>query len=545
MRVGELKLDSEYKKIHNTKYADSKELGLKILIAYIALSTIWLMVSELYLNTLSKLLFLTIVPIVIYVFFISKLKQYEKLEYSIIDESFVEKKDFDTINKRYLELECQVKSLSERDQLTGLLNRYSFAKEVDDYIKRCKDSAAGFAIIYIDIDNFNLINDSLGHGCGDQLLKQLSKRLKKLIGSTDRLGRLGGDEFILLLNSTSMEYIKEFSERILNTIRQSMAINDNEVFVTGSIGVSCFPKDGDDFLTLLKNSDTATIHSKNTGRDKYSIYNHNLKNKALKNAHMINQLRYALENEEFVLHYQPQIDMKTGKLYGVEALIRWIHPKAGFVPPMDFIPFAEETGFIYEIEKWVIAKAYKQRSIWAQRYNSDIFMSVNLSGKSIMDDKTVDVISKVISSDPRSIDFFELEVTETAIMENLEIALSTLERIKSLGIEIALDDFGTGYSSLTYLEKLPIDVLKIDQAFTNSISTGKENLASDTEIIVKSVIALANDLNLRTVVEGVETIQQLEFFKKNKCDIGQGYYFSKPLPSDELEKILIEDRTFF
>lgn len=538
-------MNREYRRIRDTRYLDSKTLGLKVLIAYISLSTLWLIISELYLSTLSKLVFTIVIPSVIYAFFLLKLEQYDAIESLAIDMNFVDKSEYDSILNKYSELEGKVKSLSERDQLTGLLNRYSFAHEVDDFIESCKQSNDGFALIYIDIDKFNLINDSLGHACGDKLLKQLSYRLESLIGKTDRLGRLGGDEFILLLNSSSAEYTEEFSDKILNAIRQPISVNDKDIFITASIGISSFPKDGSEFLTLLKNSDTANIHSKNTGRDKYSVYTPDLKNKALKNAHMINQLRYALENEEFVLHYQPQVNMRTGKLHGVEALIRWIHPKAGFVPPMDFIPFAEETGFIYEIEKWVIAKAYRQRSLWAQKYDVDIFMSVNLSGKSIMDARTVKVISDVIKSDPESIDFFELEVTETAIMENLKIALSTLQGIKSLGIEIALDDFGTGYSSLTYLEKLPIDVLKIDQAFTNSISNDKENTKSDTEIIVKSVIALANDLNLRTVVEGLETAEQVDFFRENNCDIGQGYYFSRPLPSDELEKILIEARSFF
>lgn len=420
-----------------------------------------------------------------------------------------------------------------------MLNRYTFAEKVDDYIISNIGSNSKFALMYVDIDNFNLINDALGHDCGDILLKKMSRSLEDSMGDTSKIGRLGGDEFLILLENASAEKIKDKASEILESVRRPWNCGQHEIYITASIGIARYPDDGRNFVTLLKNSDTANFHAKETGKDKFCFYSTSIRDNTMKNAHMVNQIRYALDNNEFLLYYQPQINLSTGEIDGVEALIRWLHPKKGFIPPMEFIPFAEETGYIYNIERWVLQKAFKQRNLWADKYNKDIKMSVNLSGKSIMQPEAVEVISKIVKRRPSALKYFSLEITETAVMANLKNAVENLEKIKELGVEIALDDFGTGYSSLTYLKKLPIEVLKIDKSFTDFVSGEKAD-----EIIVESVIKLAQNLGLDIVVEGIETGEQLQFFKDHGCNIGQGYLFSKPLPSSEVEKLLFANKIY-
>lgn len=533
-----------------------RDTGVKVLIAYLSLGTLWFIFSKPIASLISSIqpsdssenmvgiAFIVVSAFVVYTIFISKLNRSENLSLSNPNElkefeSYKKSQKDSNIYEQYDALKQRVHSLSKYDQLTGMLNRYTFAEKVDDYIINNMGRNSGFALMYIDIDNFNLINDALGHDCGDVLLKKMSVSLKQSVGDFSNIGRLGGDEFVVLLETKSHEKIVQKSKEILEEIRKPWNCFQHEIYITASIGIAKYPDDGKNFVTLLKNSDTANFHAKETGKDKFCFYSMNIREHTMKNAHMVNQIRYAIDNNEFLLYYQPQIDLQTGEIDGVEALIRWLHPKKGFVPPMDFIPFAEETGYIYNIERWVIQKAFKQRNIWADKYDKNIKMSVNLSGKSIMQPETVDVISEIVSKRPSALEYFSIEVTETAVMANLENAIDTLEKIKDLGIEIALDDFGTGYSSLTYLKKLPIEVLKIDKSFTDSISN--EN---DDEVIVESVIKLAQNLSLDIVVEGIETTEQLAFFKKHGCNVAQGYLFSKPLPSSELEELLFSDKKY-
>lgn len=538
-----------------SKYKDIREMALRTLISYLSLGTLWFIYSEPIGSLLGNadssgpenivgIIFIFLSAFTVHSIFIKKLSALENLELSSSDE-LMEFEDYkklkrdSSIYEQYDILKQKVYSLSKYDQLTGMLNRYTFAEKVDDYIISNMGRNSKFALMYVDIDNFNLINDALGHDCGDMLLKKMSRSLEDSMGNTSNIGRLGGDEFLILLENASTERIKEKASEILESVRRPWNCGQHEIYITASIGIAKYPDDGKNFVTLLKNSDTANFHAKETGKDKFCFYSTSIRENTMKNAHMVNQIRYAIDNNEFLLYYQPQINLSTGEIDGVEALIRWLHPKKGFVPPMDFIPFAEETGYIYNIERWVLQKAFKQRNLWADKYNKDIKMSVNLSGKSVMQPEAVEVISEIVKKRPSALKYFSLEITETAVMANLKNAVENLEKIKELGIEIALDDFGTGYSSLTYLKKLPIEVLKIDKSFTDFVSSKKGD-----EIIVESVITLAQNLGLDIVVEGIETKEQLGFFKSRGCNIGQGYLFSKPLPPSEIEELLLANKIF-
>lgn len=550
-------MDKNRVKLISSKYKDLRESALKTLISYLSIGTLWFIYSKPIANLFGSvqppnssenmigIIFIFVSAFVIHTTFSKKLDALENLEF-LSSEDILEFENYkktladSSMREQYNLLQKKVHSLSKYDQLTGILNRYAFAERVDDYIINSIGKNSKFALMYIDIDNFNLINDALGHDCGDALLKKMASALKKTVVSSENIiGRLGGDEFVILLESRSSGEIEIKANEILHEVRKPWHCSPHEIYITASIGIAKYPDDGKNFVTLLKNSDTANFHAKETGKDKFCFYSTSIREHTMKNAHMVNQIRYAIDNNEFLLYYQPQINLSTGEIDGVEALIRWLHPKKGFIPPMDFIPFAEETGYIYNIERWVIQKAFKQRNLWADKYNRDIKMSVNLSGKSIMQPETVEVISEIVKNRPSALEYFSIEVTETAVMANLDNAVDTLEKIKNLGIEIALDDFGTGYSSLTYLNKLPIEVLKIDKSFTDSITSEHED-----EVIVESVIKLAHNLGLDIVVEGIESSEQMLYFKNHGCNIGQGYLFSKPLPSSELEDLLFANKRY-
>jgi diguanylate cyclase (GGDEF)-like protein/PAS domain S-box-containing protein len=429
-------------------------------------------------------------------------------------------------------IEKKLHSLAYFDQLTELPNRSMFELKINAMLD--KKSTSPFALICMDVDNFKHINDTLGQFSGDFLLRYISNILKHQIKSPDFTARLNGDEFIIVIHNTSTkDDIIEKIDLLLKHLRRPWIIEKQEFFVTYSLGISMYPEQGKDLETLLKKAGTAMSSVKKTSKDNYCFYSDEMHEETLKYINMVNQLRHAIENEEFTLYYQPLVDLHSGKFYGVEVLIRWIHPEKGFISPIDFIPIAEEIGFIHQIDAWVFKTALKQKKQWELQGYEDILMSINISGKGLSEFKLVEDVKSLIESLDISPNNIQIEITETAIMDDLKTSTEILKQLRNLGFKIALDDFGSGYSSLTYLKSLPIDTVKIDRHFIKNIVKEDED-----DIIAKSIIQLSHGLNLKVVAEGIELQEQLAFLKNNGCDIGQGYFFSKPIPLEDTEKLL-------
>jgi len=432
-------------------------------------------------------------------------------------------------------IQNQLNSLAYKDMLTELPNRLSFELKVNELINTDKknDSNTKFALLYMDIDNFKNINDTLGHASGDLLLKYISNILKYQVKTPDFVARLGGDEFAIIMKDVKdRKEIIDKTQELIKLLRRPWLIGKQEFFISHSIGIAIYPEDGNDLSTLLKNSDVAMYFVKKNMKDNYCFYLPEIQEENSKKIEMINDLRRAIENKEFNLFYQPIINLNSGKIIGVEALIRWFHPIKGMISPMEFIPLAEENALIHDIEEWILETAFMQKKQWESMGYADIKMSINISGKSVTRDGFVNEIKDLLSR-VKIKNNIQFEVTETALMKDLDTSIKVLREIKEMNIKIALDDFGTGYSSLTYIKKLPIDVVKLDKDFIKNISKIEEE-----EVIVDYVIKLTHQLNLKIVAEGIETREHLEFLKLNGCDYGQGYFFSKPITKEEIEKLL-------
>ncbi|MDR5659674.1 EAL domain-containing protein [Serpentinicella sp. ANB-PHB4] len=430
-------------------------------------------------------------------------------------------------------MEQKLHTLAYQDDLTGLPNRAQFEVDVKRFIgmKDC------FAIVYMDVDNFKYINDTLGHSAGDALLKYLAGTFKKIIHQEDKIFRLGGDEFAIIFGKcVSRQDVEARLEEMIDALRITWVFQGREFFISFSMGTVLFPEHGRDYDILLKKADTAMYYSKEDGKDKFTFYSEEMQEKTVEYIQIVNQLRYAIEKEEFQLYYQPQIDLNTGKVTAVEALIRWMHPVRGLVSPGEFIELAENTGQIHEITEWVLKTACKQKKKWEEKGYPSIKMAINFSGKSFDKMNLANEINTLLNSMEIDRKDIQIEITETAFMLDLDAAVNMVKQIRDIGVKVALDDFGTGYSSLTYLKQLPIDTLKLDREFIRNVKNANED-----EVIVKTVIELAHALNMRVVAEGIETEEQLCFLKKYNCDELQGYYFSKPLPGDEVEALLTNE----
>jgi PAS domain S-box/diguanylate cyclase (GGDEF) domain len=437
-------------------------------------------------------------------------------------------------------IQNQLKSLAYSDMLTELPNRLSFELMVNDLIHDIKkeNSNKKFALVYMDVDNFKHINDTLGHVSGDLLLKYIANILKNEVKSSDIIARLGGDEFAIVFKDIEgKEEVIEKIQELLKHLRRPWIIDQQEFFISHSIGIVTYPEDGESLSVLLKNSDVAMYFVKKNMKDDYSFYIPEIQEENFKKIKMINDLRHAIYNNEFTLFYQPIIDLKNGKIAGAEALIRWINPIKGMISPMEFIPLAEEFGLIHDIERWILKTAVTQKKQWEDMGYGDIKISINISGKSVTRVGFVNEIKELLSEAKIENDKIQFEVTETALMEDLNESTKVLREIKDMNVKIALDDFGTGYSSLTYLKKLPIDIVKLDRDFIRNISE-----MSEDEVVAKNIINLTHQLNFKIVAEGIETKEHLEFLKLNSCDYGQGYLFSKPITKEELEKILYRNK---
>lgn len=424
--------------------------------------------------------------------------------------------------------------LAHHDALTGLPNRLLFNALLEhtlDWVIRNNEQVA---VLFLDLDLFKHINDSFGHPVGDRLLQEVARRLVTTIRDEDTVARLGGDEFIILLERIgNMQSAAAVAEKLLHELRKPYTIDDQKMYVTASIGISISPNDSTDGDTLIKNADAAMYRGKAQGRDNYCFYTEELTTSALERVVLERELRQALEHEQLVIHYQPQYSLKSGKLVGAEALVRWHHPEKGLIPPDSFIPLAEECGLILPLGEWVLRESCLQMSSWLDRGLQIERISVNVSGHQIDRSDLVSMVRTVLGQTGLQPRHLELEITETCIMQEAESAIKALDELKQMGINLAVDDFGTGYSSLSYLKLLPIHKLKIDRSFIRDIPDDPND-----EAISMAVIALGHSLQLEIVAEGVETLVQREFLKGAGCDQGQGYFYSPAVTSDEFEKLI-------
>lgn len=444
--------------------------------------------------------------------------------------------------------EDRIHRLAYFDALTGLPNRQLFQRHLSAAIAHAREHDLKVATLYIDLDNFKRINDTLGHNFGDVVLKTLANRLDSCIRMEDcavrqepleesfRLARLGGDEFVAIIQDLeSKEDAVAITERIRRELARPVEHLGHEFVVTSSIGVSLFPEDGSDLDTLLRNADIAMYQAKNAGRNSVRFYSGTMNIRSLERLELENSLRYALQRDELELHYQPQIDIATQRMVGVEALIRWQHPDRGNIPPADFIPLAEESGLIGPLGEWVLERACRQIKHWQEHFDSELRVSVNLSSQQFLHGNIADLVLKIIFDTALNPASLNLELTETILMHDVEETISTLTRLRDAGVSLAMDDFGTGYSSLSYLKRLPLDTLKIDRSFVMDLENN-----SDDATICATIVAMAHNLGLKVIAEGVETQAQLDYLREQGCDEIQGFLISKPLPVAEFEKQFLE-----
>ncbi len=427
--------------------------------------------------------------------------------------------------------------LATQDSLTGLPNRMLFMDRLEQSLIRAKRHATLVGVMFIDMDQFKRVNDTLGHASGDQLICEVAKRLRATGRAKDIVARLGGDEFVVVVSDiTEIKQILQVVKKILAAVAEPYRIAERELFSSCSMGISVYPNDGVDSGTLLKHADTAMYHAKNNGRNRFQLYDPTMNVMAEERLQLETDLHYAQERNEFVVHYQPQIDLRSGRVHGTEALIRWNHPTKGLLAPAMFLGILEEKGLIVSIGRALLKAACDQTVIWHRAGFSDLIIAVNLSSKEFWHEGLIAGVQAALAQSGLPPHALQLELTEGIFMENMSGAVNRVHELKALGIAVSVDDFGTGYSSLAHLKRFPIDVLKIDRYFVNDINTDPAN-----EALVRCIITLCNDLHFGTVAEGAETREEIECLLKLGCHVVQGYYLSRPVPAEQLSTLLGRD----
>ncbi len=464
---------------------------------------------------------------------------------------------FQEMSRNLKQSQEQVSYLAYRDALTGLPNRRMFQEYLHSALANAYRHKTGIAILFLDLDNFKQVNDTLGHQLGDKLLNEIARRIEECIrmedqvshtspgtgimldDPSDTLARLGGDEFIILMSDfDEPSDIAHVAQRLLDIMSDPVEIDDNVLFVGCSIGISMYPTDGEDVDTLIKNADIAMYHAKENGRNNYQFYSESMNAVTMQRLILENDLRNAINNNELLLNYQPKVDISSGEIRSVEALIHWRHPDKGIIGPNTFIPVAESTGLILPIGEWVINEATRKAAGWHEQ-GINISVSVNISIVQLNKQNLLEIIRGSLIENECDAECLEIELTETSIMDAYEHASNTLNEIRSLGVKISMDDFGVGYSSFSYLRNLPIDILKIDRSFVRDITTDKKDA-----VIISAILAMAHTLNLKVVAEGVETPEQLELLRSHECDIAQGFLISRPLTEHQLLELIKSRKRF-
>jgi diguanylate cyclase (GGDEF)-like protein/PAS domain S-box-containing protein len=423
---------------------------------------------------------------------------------------------------------------AQHDVVTGLPNRLLLNDRVSQSIALARRQNRSIAVLFLDLDNFKHANDSLGHDAGDKLLQSISKRLLAVVRASDTVSRQGGDEFVILLSEIAYpEDAATSAKKILLSLNLPCSIAGHALHTTGSIGISIYPDDGGDSETLIKNADTAMYHAKQSGRNNFQFFRKEMNHKVVERQSLQGDLRRALEREEFLLHYQPKVDLSTGEITGAEALIRWKHADRGLIPPSQFVPIAEDCGLIVQIDRWVMHEACRQAREWQEASVPFKRISINVSATEFRATTFVVGVKSALRETGLEPRYLDLELTESVLMAKAKVAVSILRELKTMGLHLAVDDFGTGYSSLSYLQEFPIDILKIDRSFVQRI-TGN----ADDSTIVRAIINLGKNLNLRVIAEGIETQQQLAFLQIQRCAEGQGYLFSRPVDAAQFAHLL-------
>ncbi len=428
----------------------------------------------------------------------------------------------------------RINYLAFHDSLTDLPNRLMLNHHFEHALSRHRRADTPMAVLFVDLDRFKAINDSLGHEIGDLLLRQVADRLRANAREGDIVARIGDDKFVVLIDNHDHEFdIPARAERLVERLSAPYMLGTKDCHITVSIGISVFPSDGNDSQALLKAADLAMYRAKQAGRNSFLFYSAAMNAQAVARLELESDLSHALERGEFLLHYQPKVEVATGRITGLEALLRWKHPRRGLVPPLDFIPLAEETGLIIPIGEWVLATACARTKAWQERIQRRLKIAVNLSARQFADPSLLQKLTDIIQAsglDPSSL---ELEITESGVMSHGERAVTVLGKWKSIGVQIAIDDFGTGYSSLAYLKRFPINTIKVDRSFIRDIPS-----ESGDKKITRAIIAMAHSLRLNVVAEGVETADQLAFLRSQRCDEVQGYFLHRPMPEMEVEEVL-------
>ena len=428
----------------------------------------------------------------------------------------------------------QARHTATHDLLTGLANRHLFNDRLRQAVEAARRSRQQVGVIFLDLDNFKTVNDTLGHAVGDGLLRAVGGHLQEVLRGIDTAARFGGDEFaVLLTNLTGPQEAADVACRILDGLGRPMRLKSHSMVITASMGIATFPRDGADPEELVEKADTAMYHAKERGRNRYKFFTTEMRTSVMRRAAMLSRLRSAAEDGSLVLHYQPQFDLRRGCVVGAEALLRWKHPKLGLLSPDKFLPLAEETGFIVQIGEWVLREACRQNASWQQMGYSGFRLAVNVSPHQFREPDFSDVVRSALRESGLRPELLELEITESTLVQDAEQTISTMHTLKKQGVHLSIDDFGTGYSALSYLKHLPIDVLKIDQSFVAGVATDPADAT-----IIESILHMAQGLNLATVAEGVETREQMLLLGSYGCKRLQGFLFGPPCPPEELTRQL-------